>query len=195
LNLKTKVFLGGWAALTILLGTILMSYHQPFRLPGESILSFAEGLPGHGRRLDGRWQVIHFLSGGCGCSQRVMRHLLQRRMFAGIEEQVVLIDGPEGDLPESPALIDAMRQQGFRIRRMTSRDIPRDAGLRGVPLLVIASPHGRIAYMGGYGISGDQDAIFLKQAISGRRPEPLPLLGCAVGARIGQTADPFHLKF
>jgi hypothetical protein len=124
-----------------------------------------------------------------------MRHLLQRRIFAGIDEQMILVDGPDGDLPESAALVDALRQQGFRIHRIASRDIPRDAGLRGVPLLVIASPDSDIAYMGGYGVSGDQDGTLLEQARSKHRPDPLPLLGCAVGARLGRRADPFHLKF
>lgn len=193
--MKTKVFLGVWAAVTILLGTILMSFHQPFRLPAESILSLAEGPGKASQPVDGRWQVIHFLSGGCGCSQRVIRHLLQRRMFPGIDEQIVLIDGPGGDLPGSPALINELRLHGFRIHRIASRDIPRNTGLHGVPLLVIASPQMGIAYMGGYGISGDQDAALLEETRSGQRPDPLPLLGCAVGARLGRSTDPFRLKF
>lgn len=193
--MKTKVFLAVWAALTILLGSILMSYHQPFRLPGQSILSFANRLDSPEHPVGERWTMIHFLSGGCGCSQRVMRHLLLRRMFSGIDEQIILIDEPEADLPESPALVGALKQQGFRIHRVAGRDIPPSIGLRGVPLLVIASPDSDIAYIGGYGVSGDQDGTLLEQARSKHRPDPLPLLGCAVGARLGRRADPFHLKF
>ena len=207
-NLKTRVALGLWACMVVLIGAILTSYHQPFRLPGNEILKLVDGTRAHAETNAGtgsQWKFVHVLAESCGCSQRVMKHLLARGRMTGAEEQIILVSGLEAGrpdasgsgsyLPEGHALLAALEQNGFPVRRVAIRDVPQQAGLRGVPLLIITDPSGSVAYIGGYGSRNDQDAQIFQSIRSGRRPAALPLLGCAVGARLQQASDPFHLKY
>jgi hypothetical protein len=178
-----------WVVAVVLAGSALTSYHQPFLAPSEKILTLAgsSGAPG--------WRAIHVLSGGCGCSQKVMAHILGRKKFAGVAEQFLIIDGPEGYLPGSEELLSHLAQAGFPITHLAVDDLPQDAKLRGVPMLVIASPDGRVAYLGGYGSAGDQDSAILEQVRAGRRPKPIPIIGCAIGKSLRRSIDPFHMKY
>jgi hypothetical protein len=178
-----------WAVAVVFIGGVLTSYHQPFRTPDERILSLVKD-PGRGR-----WRALHVLSGSCGCSQKVMAHLLKRHPFDGLVEQVLVIDGGEAYLPGSDVLLAKLAQQGFAVSHLAANDISQDVGLRGVPLLIFASPENKIFYMAGYGSFGDQDTKILQQIRAGQRPKGLPVVGCAVGRQVRSKADPFRLKY
>jgi len=181
--------LGIWAAISILLGGILTSYHQPFVVPGERILALA---PDAGK---GGWRAIHLLSGSCGCSQTVMKHLLKRHLLEGVSEEIVLVDGPERYLPGSADLVNGLEAEGFRVNHINAQDVPADSGLRGVPLLVFSAPGNNVAYIGGYGATGDGDNAIYDRIRHGNKVEVLPVRGCAIGERIRRKADPFRLKY
>jgi len=185
----TRWLFGSWAVTAVLIGGVLMSYHQPFLSPDERVLKLARD-PGHGQ-----WRALHLLSGSCGCSQRVMLHLLGRHPLEGLLEQVLLVDGPGDDLPGSKALAVKLQEEGFEVTHLAVKDIPEGIGLRGVPLLVIASPENKIAYLGGYGSAEEKDQEIYRQVLSGAQPKGLPIIGCAIGARLHRSADPFHLKY
>jgi len=172
-----------------MIGGVLTSYHQPFQTPDNRILALAPDTGSAG------WRAVHLLSGGCSCSQKVMRHLLARDAFDGMQEQILVIDGEENYLPGSGDLLARLDQKGFPIMHIAAKDIPRNAGLRGIPLLIFASPGGKVAYIGGYGSNGDQDGEILRRIRSGQAPKPLAVLGCAIGGRLRRDADPFHLKY
>lgn len=178
-----------WGLTAVVTGGVLTSFHQPFQAPNAKIIALAPSF------LGGQWGVIHVLSGSCACSQRVMRHLLERHRLNGLVEQVVLIDGAEPYLPESAQLIARLEQADFAVRHLPVRDLPASYGVRGVPLLLIASPARQLAYMGGYGPSGDQDAGILARLQAGAGPQALPILGCAVGSRVRALADPFGWQY
>jgi hypothetical protein len=178
-----------WAITVVLLGGVLTSYHQPFQTPDANVLTLV------GSVRPGRWRTVHILSGSCGCSQTVMQHLLKRHLFAGLDERILVVDSGEAYLPGSDALLAKLSQQGFPITHIAAKDIPDQVGLRGVPILVIASSENKISYMGGYGSHGDQDAEILQQVQSGQKPKVLPVLGCAVGERARREADPLQLKY
>ena len=110
-------------------------------------------------------------------------------------EQVLLVDGPGDDLPGSKALAVKLQEEGFEVTHLAVKDIPEGIGLRGVPLLVIASPENKIAYLGGYGSAEEKDQEIYRQVLSGAQPKGLPIIGCAIGARLHRSADPFHLKY
>jgi hypothetical protein len=186
---RTSWLLAVWAAAVILIGAALMSYHQPFRTPSNAVLALVKQPDGQ------RWRALHVLSGSCGCSQKVMLHLLQRGPIAGISEQILVVDGEEDYLPGSHMLLARLDHEGFAVTHVAAKDIPQTAGLYGVPLLVLASPGNKIAYMGGYGARGDQDGNILQQIRFGKTPEVLAVRGCAVGERLRRKADPFHLKY
>jgi len=182
-------FFGLWSVLAVVLGSVLMSYHQPFVQPSDGVLSLAG--PGDGIH----WRAVHLLSGSCGCSQVVMKHLLKRGPLSEVAEQVIVVDGAEAYLPGGAELIRALKTRGFAVSHLSTRDVPAQAGLRGVPLLVYARPDGRPAYVGGYGMSADGDQAIYRQVRAGGKPRPLPVLGCAVGAVLRHTVDPFGLKY
>jgi hypothetical protein len=196
LDKAIRVLALAWTAAAIILGAALTSYHQPFQSPaiGDSkILALASPPTKH------QWRAIHILSGGCACSQRVMSHLLARRPIPNIDEQILLIDlentGPETYLPGSSNLIAQLKQSGFSISHLSAASIPQDANLHGVPLLVLISPANKIAYQGGYGPNSDQDTYLLTAVTQNTPTKPLPILGCAIGARLRRTLDPLHLKY
>lgn len=188
-NSPIRWLLAAWIFAVILLGAILTSYHQPIHTPGENILLLAGG------PSPGQWRAIHLLSGSCGCSQRVMRHLLERPRLDHVDEQILVIDDDSPYLPESSGLLQRLRQQGFSVTHIAAKDIPGNVELRGVPLLLFVSPEGHLRYAGGYGSHYDQDLPILRQIRSGKSPRPLTLLGCAVGNRLKRKADPFRLKY
>ncbi len=160
---------GGWACAAVLAGSMLMSFHQPFRTPGEGIMSL-----GHAPDRSS-WRMLHVVSGSCGCSQKVMDHLLQRGPVAGVQEELA--------------------KAGFFVSHVKASAIPADAGLKGVPLLAVASPGRGAVYVGGYGSGGDQDGTILRELMAGRKASPLAAIGCAVGLRIQRAADPLRLKY
>ena len=178
-----------WVIAVVFVGGALMSYHQPFQLPSPTILSLAPKTSSH------EWEAVHVLSGGCACSQRVMRHLLERHPADGIQEQILVVDGEEADLPETGALLASLEQEGFPVTHIRIKNVPAGVGLYGLPLLVFASPEKKVTYLGGYGVRGDQDRQIFEQVRSGGTPKVLAVAGCAVGARLRRKADPLHLKY
>jgi hypothetical protein len=180
---------GGWAGAVVLAGGALMSFHQPFVTPGERIL-------GLGRVVDGGgWRMLHVVSGSCGCSQKVMRHLLERGPMPGVQEEVVVVDGGEPYLDGSAGLMAGLAQAGFAVSHLAAAEVPADAGLHGVPLLVVAKPGRSVVYVGGYGAGGDQDGAIVRALRADQKATPLAVVGCAVGARVRREADPLHLKY
>jgi hypothetical protein len=184
-----RCLLAVWAGSVVLVGGALTSFHQPFAVPGNGVMALAGHPSGHG------WRAIHFLSGSCPCSQRVMLHLLARPRWGDVAEEIVMIDGSLPYLADSPTLLARLAAGHFLIRHMAEQDVPLDSGLRGVPLLLFVSPQNQIAYMGGYGAAGDQDETIFHQLRAGRKPTALPMIGCAVGSRLQRRLDPLHLKY
>ena len=175
--------------LAVLAGAVLMSYHQPFISPGDAVIALAPAPVGRG------WRAIHILSASCGCSQRVMRHLLARKPLEGAEEQVVLIEGLGEALEGSEAMAATLERRGVAVRRLRSAEIGAEVGLKGVPLLALVSPAGGPVYLGGYGTQGDQDDVLFRQVQAGERPRSLPIVGCAAGIAAMRQADPFGFKY
>jgi hypothetical protein len=188
MNLTGKLFFASWATLTVLSGSALTSFHQPFRSPSPAILRLAEADP---VKIRG----IHIIASTCACSQRVMRHLIERKPLPSVDEQVLILDGPSPDLPETSALAASLIHEGFQVRRVPSASIPPDAALRGVPLLLFAAPDNSILYMGGYGPNFNQDAAVYARLQQKQPVAPLPATGCAVSRSLQRRADPFHLKY
>jgi len=182
--------LGLWAVAVVLTGSVLTSYHQPFNFPAEGVLALVPDHPGRGN-----WRMLHVLSESCGCSQRVMQHLLARHRMTDVTEQVLLVEGEGARLPESDDLIARLAEQGFPVTRIAAKSIPPQTDLHGVPLLVVASPENKIVYMGGYGSRGDEDGAVFQRVRTGAKMNALPILGCAVGSRIRRQADPIGLKY
>jgi hypothetical protein len=124
-----------------------------------------------------------------------MKHLLARHQFPGVAEQVLIVEGDESILAGSDELSASLAEQGFSVTRIAAKNLPTNTNLRGVPLLVVASPKNEIVYSGGYGSRGDEDGAVFQRVRTGARMNALPILGCAVGRRIRRQADPIGLKY
>jgi hypothetical protein len=124
-----------------------------------------------------------------------MRHLSGRTKLDGFSEEIVLLDDQRPYLEGVNELLGQIAARGIHVKRMAAQDIPANAGLRGVPLLIVASPEGRVVYAGGYGNHSDQDVAIMQKSRAGETVAALPLLGCVVGKRFRQKADPFYLKY
>lgn len=178
-----------WTALVVLGGGILMSYHMPFQAPGDDILTLAPAAtPGH-------WREVHFLSPSCACSERVLQRLAARGPHPAVDEQIVMVDGPEPPDSDAPHNLQLVQDRGFSVSHINSETISAKIGLVGVPLLVIVSPNSKILYRGGYGELGDQDTSILSALRSGQEPHAMPLMGCAVSQRLRAQVDPFRMKY
>ncbi len=186
---RTGLLLGVWAATVVVIGGVLMSYHQPFLTPDARILSL--GAPSQ----RGRWRALHILSGSCGCSRRVMEHLLKRRSMPGLAEEILVIEGTESSLQGTGALLDKLESAGFTISHLGANEIPESTGLHGVPVLIYATPENKLAYLGGYGKAGDEDVRLYQEVRRGQPPSALPVLGCAIGSRVRGKADPVGWKY
>lgn len=119
-----------------------------------------------------------------------MQHLIARGVFDQVYEAVVIIGHGE-QRSESRQLA----ARGFHVSAIREQDLAEKFGLKGVPLLIFLAPSGSAVYMGGYGVGSYQDAALWNDVRGGLSPRSLPVLGCAVGARLKSQADPFFWKY
>jgi hypothetical protein len=171
-----------WAAVSIVAGSVLTSFHQPFALPSETVASLATG-PRHG------WRVLHLIAAGCGCSRKVSAYLTARPPLDGIAEEVLFI-GPPAEFSDH----DALAARGFRVRTVGPEAL-QPFGLKGVPLLIFISPQDEVTYIGGYGVGSYKDASIWSQLQAGTVPPSLPVFGCAVGRGLKREVDPLFWKY
>ena len=193
-------FLGLWIAASLFTGSMLLSFHLPFRTPASGVLNLSPAIH------PGRPRILHILSGSCGCSQKIMLRLARRDALPGIDEQVLVVD-TFGDtvsrdnsthaeyLPGTLALLHTLQTRGFSVLHIDADHLPPGAGIPGVPLLVATSAQGDLTYLGGYGPGGDQDMRLFLTGLTTVRVKGEPVFGCAVGARLQKKTDPFHLKY
>ena len=179
-----------WLIAVVLTGATLESFHQPFREPDVQQLGALLG-----KEPVGSWRMLHILSGACGCSQRVMKHLLDRRALPGILETVVLVEDGTPYLEGSDGMLSELEHAGMQVEHMSADFLNASFGLHGVPLLLIAGPDGSVVYSGGYGEHSDGDVTAWDETRSGRTPHRFAVVGCAVGRHLQQRFDPARLKY
>jgi hypothetical protein len=184
-----RLLFGVWAGGALLCGSVFTSFHQPFTTPQTGILALGRATK------PGQWRALHFVSSSCGCSQKILQGLERRGKLSDIAEQILVIDSHESPLPGSQQRLSTLQADGFTVEHLDSSTIPSNVGLHGVPMLAIASPTGRLVYIGGYGPEGGSDPALIRKAQAGNAPSPKPILGCAVGARIRRKADPLRWKY
>lgn len=189
---KKKVFLliAGWSLLvTGLMAGLMVTHSAPLSAYSES------------RRVDdlraGRWAVQHILSSDCKCSEKVYQSLVQRGA-AGDREELVLL------LKDDQQWANQLLQRGFKVEAL---DLERQDRLAeshedfGVPALVVFTPKGERAYVGGYsegvlsagGVNRENEII--SHFMLGTAARHFPIRGCAVTASYQRKIDPFSLKY
>lgn len=139
----------------------------------------------------GAWMAVHVLSAECGCSQRVLEHLVARGPVSGMREKVLFIGEPT-------ALTRRARAAGFTVDLLTGDELAARYRLEAAPLLVVADPRDEVRYLGGYaeraGSPVIEDTSVFARLRAGESVAPLPIFGCAVSRRLQKTLDPLGLK-
>ena len=174
-----------WAASTVLVVSLLVASH--FLVMPVPTASRLASLSTHGEG----WRVTHVLAKACGCSQRVLAHLLDRGAAAGFSETVLFI-GTDATAE------NRLRAAGFDFEQVTAASLETRFGIQGAPRLMVVGPSNDILYSGGYSPSRAgpiSDLRVLAEAQAGRRLEAMPTFGCAVNPALQKRVDPLSLKY
>jgi hypothetical protein len=189
-----------WAVVVLVVGAALMAPHVvalPVPAADGSRLALAmHSLPGANA---GRWSALHVLYEGCGCSARVLTHLMARHARADLNEQVLFVrDAPQADPGLEETAVRA-RGAGFGFASVTPGELEQRYQIEAVPLLVVADAAGHIRYSGGYteksGVVEVDDVPLIDGVRSGRSVEARPVFGCAVSSRMQEAIDPWRIKY
>ena len=189
-----------WAVAVLVVGAGLMAPHVialPVPALNDGRLALAlRTLPG---ATSGRWTALHVLYERCGCSSRVLAHLMARRARADLNEQMLFVrDSPQADPGVEDTAVRA-RGAGFGFASVTPAELAQRYQIEAVPLLVVADAAGRIRYSGGYTEKCDavevDDVPIIDGVRSGRTVYARPVFGCAVSSRMQEAIDPLRLKY
>ena len=142
-----------------------------------------------------RWLVFHVIAEGCGCSQRVLDHLLADRRPADVVERIVFVtEQPSG----AASTIAAIRTRGFDLDVVTPDELGARYQIEAAPLLVIIDPGDTVRYVGGYTprkqAADVRDVAVIEATRRGAVVKPLPAFGCAVGRALRSKLDPFRIR-
>jgi hypothetical protein len=183
-----RAVLALWVVGGVVLGAALLAFHVP-GLPTPApadprlVALVAAGPPS--------WRLIHVLYADCACSSRVLDHLLARGRVSDYDEHIILIGHGPRDLARA-------RAAGWSVENPSEAEATQRYGLESAPVLVVADDRRVIRYVGGYTDRKQSLAIHdLDLAASLRRDDPLPILpviGCAVSARLKGWVDPLGIK-
>jgi len=196
-----RLFLGLWGVGILVVGASLMAGHLvslPVPRATDSRLraSLAAG-PGV---IQGRWSAHHVLYQSCGCSQRVLAHLLERRARPDLVETVVYVRDPASpDAAQQAAVSAQTRGAGFGFESSTPAELERRYSVESAPFLLVGDGSGQVRYAGGYtarsGSKEIEDTKIIDGLEAGHRMDALPVFGCAVSSRVQQAIDPLGLKY
>lgn len=141
-------------------------------------------------RLEKNWLAAHALSLDCGCSRRILDHLLARGAHSGLDEKVLLLAGTK-------AMADQLASRGYAVELLDEAQLRKNYQIEAVPLLVIRDPEGRVRYLGGYSERkrGEiEDVAILTRLMGGEQELARPAFGCAVGQALRDKVDPLGLR-
>ena len=191
-----------WSGLAILPGGYLMASHLiqlPAPIGGVTNTALQSQIARLRTPADkGQFFAVHIVLGTCGCSGRVLDHLVERGPREGTAERVMLIDDADMGMPVDAGLRERVLARGIPVETLSPQELERRFSIVSAPMLVVMSPSNQLSYVGGYTDRKQspniQDAEILDRLALGQTVEPLPLFGCAVSSRLKETLDPLGLK-
>ena len=170
----STLMIGHWVQLP----TPKVGSRQPFATDSDTSVSL-------------KWRALHFLSSECVCSQRILKHLLQREPLSDIEEKIIIVGG----LDATRELVAGSR---FAIDWTSPEELKSKYGVEAAPLLVVLDSDETIRYSGAYTARKQaypiQDVLLIKRALAGESIQSLPLFGCGVSGEMQSLTDPLGLK-
>lgn len=196
-----------WAAALIVITAGLMASHW-VSLPRPAIgqtLNIQPSDPPLDVSTRSRFPIrtLHVLYVDCPCSQRVLKHLLERTAVSQAHEQFVLVVNSQEARDAEPGTVVRWREQavrqGFETELLTADELMQRYGVEASPLLLILDRHETVIYSGGYTQRKQgpafQDVAIIDAALAGTPTDSLPLFGCAVSKRLQRIVDPLNLKY
>jgi hypothetical protein len=171
-----------WGVAILVVGASLMAGHLVSlpvpRRTDQRLRASLTGTPGLAR---GRWSAHHVLYQSCGCSQRVLAHLLERQARSDLVETIVYVRDPSAPDPVAlTKLVEQARLAGFGFEASTPVELER-------------------RYAGGYtersGSKQIEDAVIIDGLEARHQVTVLPVFGCAVSSRVQQAIDPLGIKY
>ncbi|HEY1816121.1 MAG TPA: hypothetical protein VGG74_27425 [Kofleriaceae bacterium] len=139
------------------------------------------------------WRALHVMYRDCPCSQRTIAHLLASPRPAELAELVLIVDDDRQSGPEDARL----RAAGFPVVVIGPDELRGRFHLEAAPVLIVMSPEGELAYVGGYNRhkqgAAYEDLAIVADARARHDVAPLPVFGCATSSRLANEVDPLHL--
>jgi hypothetical protein len=136
--------------------------------------------------------LVHVIYAQCSCTDRLFRHLIERRAYAGPEEVILFVG-------ENAEREHRARQAGYGFRKVSGARLAEHFGLESAPVLFAFDRSGSLRYAGGYfAHAGSIEALderIWSEVQRGEEPQGLPIYGCAVSARLQRQVDPLHIVY
>ena len=175
-----KALLAGWIGIAMV-GVASLSLGHTVAMPGPDSEARLTRAMLALRRDATKTFLVHVISAGCSCTERLFAHLVARGSFPGTEEIVVFV----GD---DPAKRRSAEGAGFAFATVSAAELSARYGLEAAPVLVGFDVAGQLRYAGGYynhpSTVSPLDERIHAQLERGAVPESLPVFGCAVSARL-----------
>lgn len=185
--------IGAWTAACLLVGGLLLGRHLlTLPTPASDDPALRAALHAHRRPDEQGWLVLHVLYDGCGCSVRVLDHLLATPRPPGVHERVLYVteDGAPAGLARRLAA------HGIALELATPEQLVARYHLEVAPLLVILDARDRVRYLGGYTprkqASDVRELGVIMATRLGWPVTPLPTFGCAVSSSLRSRLDPLE---
>lgn len=186
-----RVLIGGWLALSLLgIASLGVSHTAPMPQPTpEERLTHALL---EMRARPAQPFLVHVIYAHCSCTERLFKHLMERRALAGLDEEILFVG-------EDAAKKARARSAGFRFATVTPDELDKRFGLQAAPVLFAFTRDGKLAYAGGYFDKPSAvwalDERIISEVERGEAAEPLPVYGCAVSPELQKSVDPLGIVY
>ncbi len=190
-RLAAKLFIGAWIVIVSLaLGSLGVSHLAALPKPDDDARVARAALA---LRSDPSSDfVVHVIYSGCTCTARLFAHLMERKPFPGAKELILFV----GD---DSTKRDAAERAGYSFRSVTSDQLATGFGLEVAPVMLAFDTTGTLRYLGGYfdkpAARSALDGQIRQRILAGASPDPLPVFGCAVSARLQRKVDPLGVVY
>jgi len=186
-----------WVVLGLLVGASLLAPHLlalPTPAATNPALEAAIATSRSPSERD-RWYALHVLYESCGCSQRILDHLLASPRPVELAERIVLVADDGVGAPALRARLDA---SAFAVDVVLPDDLEPRYVVGVAPVLVVAAPDGSIGYVGGYTRVKQgpdlRDHAIIAALRAGSTVAALPTFGCAVSRGLADDLDPLGIR-
>jgi len=137
------------------------------------------------------WKAFHFLSCECTCSQRILKHLLDREPLQNMDEVIVCIG-------ESDQNCELLFHCKYTVVWVKPEELKSKYNVESAPLLVVLDSDKIIQYSGAYTTRKQgfaiQDVSIISRTRDGESIPPFPLFGCGMSRDLQALTDPLGLK-